>query len=183
MSRRVVDALLIMPERHRFLRGMTRWVGFPQTTVEFDRDARHGGRSKYTRRAMVRLAIDAIVGFSALPLRVASMLGLFSRCSGSFYFLYVIGVRLFTDSAIAGWTSVVGVVLLLGGMQLACIGMIGQYLGRMYDEIKNRPLFLVRGDTAIDARALHDPDRTLPDVVMRSAEDDERVRAPWRATP
>ena len=68
-------------------------------------------------------------------------------------------------------------------MQLACIGVIGQYLGRMYDEIKNRPLFLVRGDTAIDARAPHDPDRTLPDVVMRSAEDDEPVRAPWRATP
>ena len=117
MSRRVVNALLVMPERHRFLRGMTRWVGFPQATVEYDRDARFRGRTKYTYRAMIRLAMDAIVGFSAFPLRLASMLGMLLAFLGGLYFVYVIGVRLFTDSAVQGWTSVVGVVLVLGGVQ------------------------------------------------------------------
>jgi glycosyltransferase involved in cell wall biosynthesis len=162
MSRRVVDALLLMPERHRFLRGMTRWVGFPQATVEYDRDARFRGQTKYTLRAMVRLGIDAIVGFSALPLRLASMLGMFLAFLGALYFLYVIGVRLFTDSAIQGWTSVVGVTLVLGGVQLACIGIIGQYLGRMYDELKNRPLYVVQADTNLSGSLPRDPDRPAP---------------------
>ena len=158
MSRRVVDALLVMPERHRFLRGMTRWVGFPQASVEYDRDARFRGRTKYTYAAMVKLAIDAIVGFSSLPLRLASMLGMMLAFVGGLYFLYVIGVRLFTDSAVQGWTSVVGVVLVLGGVQLACIGIIGQYLGRMYDELKSRPLFVVQADTAQEAPRTRDRD-------------------------
>jgi polyisoprenyl-phosphate glycosyltransferase len=148
MSRRVVDALLAMPERHRFLRGMTRWVGFPQATVQYDRDARFRGRSKYTYRAMLKLAMDAIVGFSSFPLRLASMLGMLLAFLGGLYFLYALGVRVFfADEAVQGWTSVVGVVLVLGGVQLACIGIIGQYLGRMYDELKNRPLFVVQADT------------------------------------
>ena len=157
MSRRVVDALLLMPERHRFLRGMTRWVGFPQATVEYDRDARFQGQSKYTLRAMVRLAIDAIVGFSALPLRLASMLGILLAFLGALYFVYVIGVRVFSDSAVEGWTSVVGVTLVLGGVQLACIGIIGQYLGRMYDELKNRPLYVVQAETERSAALRRDP--------------------------
>jgi len=159
MSRRVVNALLVMPERHRFLRGMTRWVGFPQATVQYDQDARFEGRTKYTLRAMVRLGIDAIAGFSALPLRLASMLGLLFSFLGGLYFLYVLGVRLFTDSAVEGWTSVVGVTLVLGGVQLACIGIIGQYLGRIYDEIKNRPLFVIQADTHSVAPGPRDPDR------------------------
>ena len=162
MSRRVVDALLLMPERHRFLRGMTRWVGFPQSTVEYDRDARFRGQTKYTLRAMIRLGIDAIVGFSALPLRLASMLGMFLAFLGALYFLYVIAVRVFTDSAIQGWTSVVGVTLVLGGVQLACIGIIGQYLGRMYDELKNRPLYVVQADTNLSTSLPRDPDRPAP---------------------
>ena len=171
MSRRVVDALLLMPERHRFLRGMTRWVGFPQASVEYNRDARFQGQSKYTLRAMVRLAIDAIVGFSALPLRLASMLGILLAFLGSLYFLYVIGVRLFSDSAVEGWTSVVGVTLVLGGVQLACIGIIGQYLGRMYDELKNRPLYVVQAETersAAVARAADGPARQPAGPLSRS---------------
>jgi polyisoprenyl-phosphate glycosyltransferase len=170
MSRRVVDALLIMPERHRFLRGMTRWVGFPQGTVQYDQDARFGGQTKYTLRAMVRLAVDAIAGFSALPLRLASMLGLFLSFLGALYLLYVIGVRLFTDSAVEGWTSVIGVTLVLGGVQLACIGIIGHYLGRIYDEIKNRPLFVVQEDTHASAAVPRDPDRPLPQPAAPASE-------------
>ena len=170
MSRRVVDALLIMPERHRFLRGMTRWVGFPQGTVVYEQDARFDGQTKYTFRAMVRLAVDAVAGFSALPLRLASMLGLFLSFLGALYFLYVIGVRLFTDSAVEGWTSVIGVTLVLGGVQLACIGIIGHYLGRIYDEIKNRPLFVVQEDTHTAGAVPRDPDRPLPQPAAPASE-------------
>jgi len=162
MSRRVVDVLLLMPERHRFLRGMTRWVGFPQATVQYDQDSRFDGQSKYTLRAMIRLGIDAIAGFSALPLRLASMLGLFISFLGALYFVYVVAVRVFTEEAVAGWTSVVVVTLVLGGVQLASIGIIGQYLGRMYDELKNRPLFVVQADTHGAGSAPRDPDRAVP---------------------
>ena len=148
MSRRVVDALLAMPERHRFLRGMTRWVGYEQATVEFERAPRTAGRSKYTMRKMLAFGWDAVVGFSSIPLRIASVLGIVFSFLGLLYLAYVIGVRVFTEQAVAGWTSVVAAVIVLGGVQLLCLGIIGQYLGRMYDEIKGRPLFLVAEDTA-----------------------------------
>jgi polyisoprenyl-phosphate glycosyltransferase len=148
MSRTVVDAMLQMPERHRFLRGMARWVGYRHATVEYERALRPAGASKYTFRRMLRFAWDAVVGFSALPLRIASVLGLIVSMLGGLYAIYVMGVNLFTDDTVPGWTSVVVAVLVLGGVQLACIGIIGQYLGRMYEEIKGRPLFIVWEDTA-----------------------------------
>ena len=148
MSRRVVDALLAMPERHRFLRGMTRWVGFEQATIEYHRPPRPGGETKYTLRKMFALGWDAVVSFSSLPLRVASVLGFLFSFFGLLYLAYVVATRAFTDNAVAGWTSVVATVLVLGGVQLLCIGIIGQYLGRMYEEMKGRPLFLVADDTA-----------------------------------
>jgi polyisoprenyl-phosphate glycosyltransferase len=148
MSRRVVDALLTMPERHRFLRGMTRWVGYEQATVEYHRAERAGGESKYSLRKMVAFAWDAVVSFSSVPLRVASTLGFACSFLGLVYLAYVIAARLFTDAAVAGWTSVVAAVLILGGVQLLCLGVIGQYLGRMYDEVKQRPLFLIAEDTS-----------------------------------
>jgi glycosyltransferase involved in cell wall biosynthesis len=147
MSRTIVDSLLRMPERHRFLRGMARWVGYRHATVEYERAARPAGASKYTFRRMLRFAWDAIVGFSALPLRIASVLGLIVSMLGGLYAVYVIGVNLFTEDTVPGWTSVVVAVLVLGGVQLACIGIIGQYLGRMYEEVKARPLFIVWEDT------------------------------------
>jgi glycosyltransferase involved in cell wall biosynthesis len=96
---------------------------------------------------MFSFAMDAIVSFSAVPLRIASVLGLIVSMLGGLYALYVIGVNLFTDDTVPGWTSVVVAVLVLGGVQLACIGIIGQYLGRMYEEVKGRPLFIVWEDT------------------------------------
>jgi dolichol-phosphate mannosyltransferase len=147
MSRRVVDALLAMPERHRFLRGMTSWVGYEQGIVEYERQPRAAGASKYTLRKMLAFGWDAVVSFSSLPLRVASVLGLVFSFLGLVYLTYVIAVRLFTQQAVAGWTSVVAAVVVLGGVQLLCLGIIGQYLGRMFDEIKGRPLYLVADDT------------------------------------
>jgi dolichol-phosphate mannosyltransferase len=137
-----------MPERHRFLRGMTSWVGYEQSMVEYERQPRAAGASKYTLRRMLAFGWDAVVSFSSLPLRIASVLGIVFSFLGLFYLAYVIAIRLFTEQAVAGWTSVVAAVVVLGGVQLLCLGIIGQYLGRMFDEIKGRPLYLVAEDTS-----------------------------------
>lgn len=147
MSRRVVDVLLEMPERHRFLRGLVRWAGYEQAFVEYHRAAREVGESKYGLRRMVLFAWDAVVSFSSFPLRVASVVGAAVSVLGWLYLIYVLAVRVFTDHAVAGWTSVTAAALVLGGAQLVFLGILGQYVGRMYDDLKRRPLFLIREDT------------------------------------
>ncbi len=158
MSRAVVDALGSMPERSRFLRGMTRWVGFRQTVVPYDRASRGGGRSKYTMRAMLHLALDGVVSFSTLPLRLASVLGLIVSLIGAVYGGITVIQQLIGDVPVPGYTSLLVAVLILGGVQLACIGIIGEYLGRVYEESKARPLFLVWEDTR--RPELEEPART-----------------------
>ena len=158
MSRRVVNILVAMPERHRFLRGMTRWTGFSQTFVPYRRTDREAGQSKYGLTKMTLLAWDAVTSFSAVPLRVAGLIGVAVSLLGWTYLTYAIAAHIFTDSTISGWTSVTAAVLVLGGVQLICLGIFGQYLGRMYEDVKGRPLFLVAEDT-------RDPqiEPTLPD--------------------
>jgi glycosyltransferase involved in cell wall biosynthesis len=148
MSRRVVDLVNEMPERQRFLRGMTRWVGFEQTTLTYDRPRRSAGESKYTLRHMLGFALDALVSFSAVPLRIASYVGFVVAALGAVYLIYTIAAWALTDSAVSGWTSVIGAVLVLGGVQLLGLGILGQYVGRMYEEDKRRPLYVVWEDTA-----------------------------------
>jgi glycosyltransferase involved in cell wall biosynthesis len=147
MSRRVVDVLVSMPERNRFLRGMTRWVGFRQTVVEYDRAARAAGTSKYTVAAMIKLAADAIVSFSTIPLRVASVLGSVVSLVGIAYGAFVVVVTVSNGRTVPGYATLVVAVLVIGGVQLACLGIIGQYLGRVYEESKGRPVFIVWEDT------------------------------------
>lgn len=147
MSRDVVRALMSMPERHRFVRGMTRWVGYRQTMVEYDQAPRAAGKSKYTVTAMLRLAVDAILSFSTVPLKLVSVLGLVVSLLGAVYGMVVISERLFGQIPVQGFTALTVVILVLGGVQLISIGVIGQYLGRVYDEGKARPLFLVWEDT------------------------------------
>jgi glycosyltransferase involved in cell wall biosynthesis len=147
ISRRACDALLAMPERNRFVRGLSRWIGYSQTCITYERQERVAGTTKYSLRQMVAFAWDAVVGFSSLPLRVASLFGFAVSFLGFLYLVYILVIRFFTDRAVAGWTSVTAAVLLLGGVQLICLGILGQYLGRMFDEIKGRPLFLVWEDT------------------------------------
>jgi dolichol-phosphate mannosyltransferase len=155
LSRRAVDALALMPERARFLRGMTSWVGFRQVAVEYEREARYAGKTNYSRRRMITLALDAITSFSTAPIRVVTSLGfvLVLFCVG--VLAWTVYVRLFTDTAVAGWTSLLAVVLLLGGMQFVALGVIGQYVARIFEEAKQRPLYLVseriRGGVAPDA--------------------------------
>jgi polyisoprenyl-phosphate glycosyltransferase len=147
MSRRVVDVLLSMPERHRFLRGLVRWAGYRQTFVEYERGPREAGESKYGLRKMLLFAWDAVVSFSSFPLRIASVIGVAVSLLGWIYLVYVLAIRIFTDRAVAGWTSVTAAVLLLGGVQLVSLGILGQYVGRMYDDVKQRPLFLIAEET------------------------------------
>jgi glycosyltransferase involved in cell wall biosynthesis len=147
MSRRVVNVLLAMPEQHRFLRGMTRWTGFRHTFVQYDRAGRGSGRSKYGLARMLVLAWDAVTSFSAIPLRFAGLLGVGVSLLGWAYLVYALAIHFFTNTTVSGWTSVTAAVLVLGGVQLICLGIFGQYLGRMYEDVKGRPLFLVADDT------------------------------------
>jgi dolichol-phosphate mannosyltransferase len=146
MSRRVVDALRRSPERNRFLRGMVSWVGFNQTAVEYDRDVRHAGTTKYPLSKMVRFAMDGITSFSDIPLRFASYFGFTVSAIAFLYAIYVIASKVFNVRPLAytpGWASTIVAVLFLGGVQLMSLGILGEYLGRVYDEVKGRPLYLI----------------------------------------
>jgi len=145
LDRRALDALLAMTERSRFLRGMTVWVGFNQTAVSYQRDARHAGETKYTLRKMLRFSLDAITSFSHLPLQLATYAGLFSAGLAFIAIPVVIVLRIF-DSYLPGFSSITIAILLLGGIQLIALGVIGEYVGRIYDEVKHRPLYIVRDE-------------------------------------
>ena len=146
LDRRALDALLSMRERNRFLRGMTVWVGFTQTALPYEREARAGGETKYTLRKMLRFSLDAMASFSHLPLQLATLLG-FAFSALAFLCLPLVIVARFADIYVPGVSSVLFVILLLGGIQLITVGIIGEYVGRIYDEVKGRPLYLVRRRT------------------------------------
>jgi polyisoprenyl-phosphate glycosyltransferase len=143
LDRRALDALLSMTERSRFLRGMTVWVGFSQTAVSYERDARHAGETKYTLRKMLRFSLDAIASFSHLPLQLATYAGLLSAGLAFIAIPVVLALRI-AGSYLPGFGSITIAILLLGGIQLIALGVIGEYVGRIYDEVKHRPLYIVR---------------------------------------
>ncbi|MCL4266625.1 MAG: glycosyltransferase family 2 protein [Anaerolineae bacterium] len=145
MDRRVVKAIRSMPERNRFLRGMVPWVGFRQTGVPYERASRYAGESKFSSiRQMLPFALDAITSFSYLPLQLATYLGFFMAGLAALAIVAVVLVRLFGPSApLLGQATTLVAVLFLGGVQLICLGIIGEYLGRIYDEVKGRPLYLI----------------------------------------
>lgn len=145
MDRRVVDAIRRMPERNRFLRGMVPWVGFRQTGVTYERRARYAGESKFSSmRQMLPFALDAITSFSYLPLQLATFMGFGLAALSAIAIIAVITLRLFGPSSpLLGQATTLVTVLFLGGVQLISLGIIGEYLGRIYDEVKGRPLYLV----------------------------------------
>jgi dolichol-phosphate mannosyltransferase len=152
MDARVVHMLRQMPERNRFLRGLRSWVGLRQTSVPVDRGTRAAGDSKYTFAKLKGLAMDGLISFSYAPLKLATRTG-FVVSAGSFLFAAaVIALRLWWSIAVPGWASLVVVVLFLGGIQLITIGILGEYVGRIYDEVKRRPLYIVAEMTNIDVR-------------------------------
>ncbi|GAC1432255.1 MAG: glycosyltransferase family 2 protein [Candidatus Velthaea sp.] len=142
MSRRVVEALKRVRERHRFIRGLVSWVGYRQTGIEYDRDERFAGETKYPISKMLKFAIDGITSFSEIPLRFASYLG-FVTSGFAFVYAIVVLILKFQHRNYPGYTSTILAILFLGGVQLIGIGILGEYIGRIYDEIKGRPLYLI----------------------------------------
>jgi polyisoprenyl-phosphate glycosyltransferase len=148
-DRRVLDALLSMGERSRFLRGMSIWVGFTQDSVPYDRDARYAGKTKFTLGRMLRFSLDAIASFSYRPLQLATALG-FLISGIAFVAIPVVIILKIVGDYLYGFSTVEITMLLLGGIQLITIGMIGEYVGRIFDEVKGRPLYLVRSRQNFD---------------------------------
>jgi glycosyltransferase involved in cell wall biosynthesis len=142
LTRRVCDVVVALPERFRFNRSLIGWTGFKQVPLEYDREERAAGQTKYPLRKLIALALDATTGFSVRPLRVASYLGLICALASLSGIIYSL-TAWFTGSAVAGWSSLISAVFLIGAAQLMVLGVIGEYLGRLYVEAKGRPLFII----------------------------------------
>ena len=144
LDRAVVNALIAMPERSRFLRGMVSWLGFRQQSLSYRANPRFSGKSKYSFRRMLTLALQGITSFSSVPLHISAYVGLFAALVGLPYAIWALYAKCFTDITVPGWTSLLIAVLFLGGVQLMSIGVIGEYVGRIYTEVKRRPLYLTK---------------------------------------
>lgn len=170
MSRRVINHLRRMPEHHRYLRGMRSWIGFRQTGIEVERAERHSGRSKYSLMRLVKLAFDGIFAFSIVPIRAAALAGGFVIFVSTLYVLYALYAKLFLHESPQGFTALIVAVTFLSGIMLFFLGVIGEYVGRIYEETKARPQYIVSrragavtGESGIDESA----DRTLEKEFLR----------------
>ena len=146
MSRRAVDALLRLPERNRYMKGLYAWVGLPTAVLQYDRAARHAGRSKWGYAALAGLALEGITSFSTAPLRLATMAGALTALAGGLYCLWIVAKALLFGDPVAGYPSLMALLALLGGMQLLGIGIVGEYVGKTYLEAKQRPLYLIQDE-------------------------------------
>jgi len=144
MDRRVVEAFRRMPERTRFIRGMLSWLGFKQAGVAYSDRQRHGGQRAYTIRQTARMALHAVLSFSRIPLRAASLLGFCTLLLGFVYAAYILYAFLAGWPIERGWTALMMTILILGGVQLICLGIIAEYIGCIFEEVKQRPLYVVR---------------------------------------
>lgn len=160
LDRKVVDALLACDERFVFVRGLVPWLGFRNQAVPYEAQERFAGDTKYVFARMLRFALDGIFSFSIVPLRLISFLGALTIALGVFYGFYSIAVRLFTDAAVSGWTSLVVLVLVFSGTQLLSLGILSEYVGRIYEEVKHRPRYIVSQSQ-------------MPDMVASSKGDDK----------
>jgi dolichol-phosphate mannosyltransferase len=142
ISRRVVIQLRQFKERSRFIRGLVSWIGFRQVGVHYKRDGRHAGKTKYPYRRMMRLALDGVTSFSTAPLKLATWLGYFSSLL-AFLYLTSVFVQKAVGITVQGWATIMVGLLFLGGVQLICIGIMGEYVGRIFDELKQRPIYIV----------------------------------------
>jgi polyisoprenyl-phosphate glycosyltransferase len=144
MDRRVVNAFRSMPERARFIRGMISWLGFKQLGIGYKQHDRFAGERSYTLRQTARMAMNAILAFSSIPLRLASVLGLITLGGGLCYAAYILFTKIAGSPIEPGWTALILTILVLGGVQLLCLGIIAEYIGRIFEEVKHRPLYVVR---------------------------------------
>jgi polyisoprenyl-phosphate glycosyltransferase len=162
MSRRALDALLAMPEQARFIRGMVAWIGFRQVPFVYDRQQRFAGETKYPLKKMMRFALDALTGFSSAPLKLASHAGLWLSFGSVLLVLYI-AYAWVAGRSIPGWTSLMLVVVVLGAIQMFALALMGEYIGRLYNEAKRRPLYIVQevaGDRRAEARLGYIADAT-----------------------
>lgn len=143
MRRRVVDAIVALPERNKFIPGLRAWVGYRQVGIEFDREGRAAGQPAQSLGRLVRLAFDAIYSFTDIPLKLALLLGLSTAILSILGVFIVAGLRIFTSLAIPGWASTLVSIFFMGGVQLICVGILGEYISRIYDEVRRRPPYLV----------------------------------------
>jgi len=149
LSRKAVDVLLSMPERDLFWRGAVAWTGLPASMISYRAAPRIHGRTKYTFRKMFAFAMDGIMSFSVRPLRITAALGAAISSLAFLYAIYALAMRLFTDRTVEGWTSILISVLLVGGLQLVSIGILGEYLGKLFMESKGRPAYIVREESSV----------------------------------
>lgn len=143
ITRRVADELSRMRERHRFVRGMVPWIGFNSTFILYDRDARFAGETKYPLRKMIKFSKDAIFSFSQAPLKIASLVGYVTVSIGLLGAVFMLYIKLFTSLAVPGITATLITIVIVGGMQIIMLGIVGEYIGRIFEEIKGRPLYVV----------------------------------------
>lgn len=144
MDKKVVEAFKQMPERNRFVRGMISWVGFDQTYIEYERDERLAGETKYPLKKMIKFATDGIVSFSTKPLKLVQALGFVTIIMAVFIFIYSLMSKYIFKTVTPGWTSIMIIISFFSGVQLFSIGLLGEYIARIYDESKNRPLYLIK---------------------------------------
>ena len=150
IDRKVCDALKAMPERNRYVRGLISWLGFRQTGVEFVREKRLAGETKYSMKKMFKLAWDGITAFSNAPLKLATYIGVSISAVSFLYLLVVICQKLFTDTTVQGWASLVAISLFFNGVILIVLGIIGEYIRRIYDEAKGRPIYIISEKIGFD---------------------------------
>ena len=151
IDRRIVNALKLMPEKSRYIRGLISWTGFRQTYIAYERDERFAGKTKYSLRKMINLALDGLTSFSKTPLRFATYFGLIAAFVSTLGILYVLLVRFLTSTWVPGWATVTLAILMTSSVQLFCLGIIGEYIGRNYLENKDRPLYLLDEKVGFDS--------------------------------
>jgi len=150
IDRKVCKVMQSIKEKNRFVRGLVSWVGFRQTAVEYVREERFAGGTKYPLKRMLRLSMDGITSFSYKPLKLAIYLGLVISCISFVYLIISLGLELFTSSIVSGWASLMACLLLMNGLILIILGILGEYVGRIYDETKNRPLYILRNQEEVE---------------------------------
>lgn len=184
MSRVAVDSLKPLRERSRFVRGLVSWIGFRHTSIRYIRDDRYAGVTKYPLTKMIKFALNGVFSFSFLPLQVASYIGFSVSLLSFAYLMYAVYLKLFTTQVVQGWASVIVAVLFMGGVQLVSLGVIGEYIGRIYEEAKQRPLYLV--DTIAGFEQVVQPGAgASPQGIgrPRSAQNDRRGEEATRSPP
>lgn len=164
IDRKVADVFRRMTERNRFIRGMISWIGFKQTFIEYERDERFAGETKYPLKKMIKFALDGIIAFSSKPLKLVTNIGFLCVLISFGLLLYTIVVRLFGYPIETGWASIMVAISFFSGIQLLGLGIIGQYIARIYDESKNRPIYIVKEKINFDEKTNHD------DIKIRERE-------------